>query len=112
MPPDEPIDAPPEPAPNGAEEKRPKTGSGRTRTGKVARLPKAVRDRLNNMLLDGVTHKQAILNLGEDGKELTDDHISSWKTEGGYSDWLREKQFLDTWRAKWEFAQDLTAQNN
>jgi hypothetical protein len=36
---------------------------GRARNGKVARLPKAIRDRLNNMLLDGVTAAQILQEL-------------------------------------------------
>ena|SRR5436190_12584475 len=59
------------------------------RTGKVARLPKEVRDHLNQMLLDGVPFAHIIDRLGEHGKELNEDNVSNWK-KGGYKDWLME----------------------
>jgi hypothetical protein len=71
-----------------------------TRTGNVARKPKLVRDRLNNMLLDGVPFLKIIENLGDDGKDLNEDIIGRWKA-GGYKDWLSDlerKEALTTTR--------------
>src|SRR5207244_8759137 len=42
----------------------------RRHNGNVARLPKLVRDKVNTMLLDGVTYPALIKNLGADGKGL------------------------------------------
>jgi hypothetical protein len=65
-----------------------------TRTGKIARLPKTVRDQINQMMLDGVPFAKIIENIGEPGKFLNDDNLTSWK-KGGYRDWL-----LEMWRAE------------
>jgi hypothetical protein len=76
------------------------------RNGKVARLPKVLRDRINNCLLDGLTYKQVIAELGDDGKHLNEDNVGNWVT-GGYTEWLKQQVCLDEWRFKWEFAHDL-----
>jgi hypothetical protein len=62
-----------------------------TRTGKIARLPKTVRDQINQMMLDGVPFAKIIENIGEPGKFLNNDNLTSWK-KGGYRDWLLEMQ--------------------
>src|SRR2546421_8406080 len=54
-----PID--PEPAPNS--ERRPR--------GKIGRMAKADRDKLNFLLRDGLSYPDAIEKLGEAGKRLT-----------------------------------------
>jgi hypothetical protein len=81
------------------------------RNGKVARLPKPVRDKLNALLDDGLTYKEVIAALGEDGQHLNEDNIKNWY-QGGFQDWQKERPCLDEWRAKWEFADDLVAQGH
>ncbi|HWH69468.1 MAG TPA: phage protein Gp27 family protein [Candidatus Sulfotelmatobacter sp.] len=78
------------------------------RNGNVARLPKAVRDKLNRMIQDGVTYGGIIEQLGEEGKGLTSSNLSRWK-DGGYQDWLMEQAWLEQTRARQEAAQDLAA---
>jgi len=78
----------------------------RTRTGKVARLPKAVRDKICQMMLDGRTYLQIIAQLGEDGKELNEDNLSTWKS-GGYLEWRDEERELLEMRYHQEYANDL-----
>jgi hypothetical protein len=78
----------------------------RTRRGKVARLPKAVRDQINVMLLDGVPFAEILQKLGERAKDVTEHNITSW-VAGGYKDWLREQQRLEETRVKQEVAMDL-----
>ena len=82
------------------------TASNRTRNGKVARLPKAVRNRLNHMMLDGLTYRQIIEALGEDGQSLNEDNLTTWKT-GGYLDWRREEMDLAEIRVRQEYALEL-----
>jgi len=60
-------------------------------TGIVGRLRKEIRDRINELMLDGYIYRQIITELGEEGKGLTEDHLSSWKS-GGYTEWLRAKE--------------------
>ncbi len=81
-------------------------GAGRRRNGKVARKPKAIRDRLNHLLLDGVPYAGIIAALGPEASDLNEDNLSNWKG-GGYQDWLREQQRVEIIRAKQEFALDL-----
>jgi hypothetical protein len=45
------------------------------RRGFIARKTKAVRDRINQMLLDGFSYKDLISAIGEDGKDLNDDIV-------------------------------------
>jgi len=81
-------------------------GSPHRRTGKVARKPKLIRDRINQMLLDGVPYAEIASSLGPDGSDLDDRILSRWKS-GGYQDWLREQQKVDVARLEQEFASDL-----
>jgi hypothetical protein len=72
-------------------------------TGKVGRLPKEVRDQINQMILDGVTYKKIISQLGPPGVGLTENNISNWKTDGGFDDYLEEQERLYEYRARFEF---------
>src|ERR1043165_1908253 len=59
----------------------------RTRNGKVARLPYAVRDMINRMLRNNIPHSQIVEALEELNFRVTERNISNWKTRGGYRDW-------------------------
>jgi hypothetical protein len=76
------------------------------RNGNVARLPKAVRDRVNLMILDGVPYGEIIEQLGEDGVGLDISNLSRWK-DGGHQDWLVEQTFLELTRARRETPGEL-----
>ncbi len=80
--------------------------TGRQRRGKVARLPKATRDRINNMLLDGVSYADILEKLGPDAQGVTEANLGNWKA-GGYQDWLRDQQRVDALKCRQEFAFDL-----
>ena len=69
--------------------------------GKVARLPKDLRDKINLMIQDGVTYPAILQNLGEAGKGLNIMNLSRWK-DTGYKDWLLEQTWLDQTRARQE----------
>src|SRR5712675_2111573 len=75
--------------------------------GKVARLPKALRDKINLMLQDGATYPAIINTLGEAGKDLNVMNLSRWK-DNGYKDWLLEQSWLNQTRARQEPASDLS----
>jgi hypothetical protein len=72
----------------------------KTRTGKIARLPRSVRDELNLRLsnnepaapllawLNALPEVRAILTAQFDGRDITDQNLSDWR-QGGYEDWLR-----------------------
>ncbi|HWH69672.1 MAG TPA: hypothetical protein VNT26_09825, partial [Candidatus Sulfotelmatobacter sp.] len=77
--------------------------------GKVARLPKTLRDQVSQMILDGLPYTQIIQALGEAGKALNEDNIGNWKN-GGYRDWLLDLQRAQALRATREAALDLLTQ--
>lgn len=76
--------------------------------GKIARLPKTIRDQINNWILDGVTYPDIIQRLGEYGKDLKPDNLSQWKKRG-YQDWLRQREWLEHLASKSEFSADILA---
>jgi hypothetical protein len=65
--------------------------SGHRRNGKVARLPKGVREQINELIDDGVEYDEIIKTLGVHGKGLTKHNISQW-ARGGYCDWVKEQE--------------------
>src|ERR1051326_2081093 len=74
--------------------------------GFVARLPKVMRDQLNQMMLDGVSYPQIIKRLGEPASHLKPDHLYQWKKRG-HKDWLVQQDWLAERRARRESAADL-----
>lgn len=73
-----------------------------TRKGKIARLPRAVRDELNRRLddgeqgirlvewLNGLAEVQAVLKADFEGRPINEQNLSDWK-DGGFKDW-RQRQ--------------------
>lgn len=88
------------------------------RRGKIARLPKAIRDALNARLLDGQTGGQILpwLNALPEvqasmaalwgGRPVDDGALSSWRL-GGYRDWLAERRKVEQLQALSETASDI-----
>lgn len=76
-----------------------------TRTGKIARLPLAVREELNRRLqdnepgsrlvewLNGLPETRQVLAAGFDGRPVTEQNLSEWK-QGGHRDWLARQETL------------------
>jgi hypothetical protein len=81
----------------------PAAPSGRRRTGKIARLPHAVREALNERLRDGLPCAEILSWLNSlpvvrevlrrhfDGSPMTQENISRW-CHGGYAGWLENQQ--------------------
>src|SRR5260370_42103772 len=77
-----------------------------TRTGKIARLPHAVRLELNRRLQNGEQGKklaawlnalpevQAIVASEFGGKAIREQNLSEWK-QGGYRDWQAQQEALE-----------------
>jgi hypothetical protein len=88
------------------------------RNGKIARLPRALRDRINLALYNRCTAKdlcralnqmpevQAVMAQYFNGKPLRQQNISEWK-QGGYRDWLHHRQLLEQQRELAADAKDL-----
>jgi hypothetical protein len=75
--------------------------------GKVARLPKPIRDQINHWLLTGLSYPEIIERLGEQGQDLNPGHLCEWKKRG-YQDWLLQQNWLAETRARQEPAADLS----
>jgi len=82
------------------------SGNGRQRTGKVARLPKVHRDKLNLMILPGVPYGEILKALGPVAAHITEHNITTW-VPGGYKEWQDEQHRLEQTRVKQEVAMDL-----
>lgn len=79
------------------------TEQNMTRKGKIARLPRAVRDELNRRLdngepgvrlvvwLNGLPEVQRVLKDEFAGREINDQNLTEWKS-GGYSDWQAQQE--------------------
>jgi hypothetical protein len=77
-----------------------------TRNGKIARLPRVVRQELNRRLDDGEQGKklvawlnalpevQAIVAAEFGGKPIREQNLSEWK-QGGYRDWVAQQEALE-----------------
>ena len=89
-----------------------------SRTGKIARLPKAIREQLNGRLQDGELGTDLVLWLNElpecqkllaekfGGRPISEQNLSEWK-QGGYEEWARQEASRQRVQALMERADDL-----
>ena len=100
-----PVTSSPEPATCNLQ---PATGAAPPRRlkGKIAALPKAQRDAINKLLLDGSTYVAVIDRMAEQGISLNPENVSNWY-QTGFQDHLAHLERLDYQRAKYEAANDL-----
>jgi Protein of unknown function (DUF3486) len=80
--------------------------TGPPRNGKIAKLPRELRDLLNQMLADGATSALIIEKFAERGISLNHQNISNWK-HGGFLDWVLEQECLAEMKLQREYASDL-----
>jgi hypothetical protein len=76
-----------------------------TRKGKIARLPRSIRDQLNRRLQDGepgnrlvewlnsLPETKQVLAADFDGRDISEQNLSEWK-QGGHQDWLARQETL------------------
>ena len=91
-----------------------------SRTGKIARLPREIRDQLNQRLLDGQSGQRLLIWLNKlpevkqvltaefDGTPINAPNLSHWKA-GGYEDWLTRRETLEQARELAADSRELTA---
>ena len=94
-------------------EKKPKFKKGRkfSRTSVVARLGRVIRDKVDEMIDDGVLYKDISKWVKEQtGKELKVDALSTWRL-GGHERWLGEQERLREMRETREFALQVMREN-
>ncbi len=77
-----------------------------TRNGKIARLPRALREELNSRLLDGAQGRELTTWLNSlpetrrmtrelfNGRPVTEQNLPEWR-KGGYQEWLRHREALE-----------------
>jgi hypothetical protein len=94
--------------------------ASRTRNGKIARLPQAIREQLNRRLDDGEPGKrlvgwinslpeaQAVFKLDFGGRVVSEQNLSEWK-QGGYRDWQKQQERLATVRQLTQDSNELGA---
>lgn len=75
----------------------------RARTGKVARIPAELRQKINEKLYEGSSGPQIIAWLDKAGQSITEQNLSEWR-HGGYQDWLQSEEQMDTIRERAELA--------
>jgi hypothetical protein len=78
----------------------------RRRRGKIARLPRNIREQINAMLDDGLPHADIIARLGEYGKNINRQNLINWQ-QGGFEDWLKDQPWLDELHASLDFATNI-----
>lgn len=89
-----------------------------TRNGKIARLPRAIREQLNRRLDDGEEGKglvewlnalpevQSVLAGSFGGRAISEQNLSEWK-QGGFAEWQRHQEAHERIRRLTERARDL-----
>jgi hypothetical protein len=92
-----------------------------TRHGKIARLPKVLRDQLNRRLqdgeaarsllawLNGLPEVRALLAAEFAGRALRPQNLSEWR-RGGYRDWLAQREVLELAKGMGESVTELQAE--
>jgi hypothetical protein len=92
-----------------------------TRNGKIARLPRSIRDQLNRRLQDGeegstllewlnaLRAVQEVLKQSFDGQPVSKKNLSEWR-HGGYREWERHEESCDLVRRLTEQTNDLWAE--
>jgi hypothetical protein len=83
-----------------------KAAARRKRTGKIAQLPKAVRERINQLLDDGRDYPAILKELGPHAQGISHQNLTNWR-QGGYQDHLDHQRELECIRTQIEAAADL-----
>jgi len=92
-----------------------------TRNGKIARLPRYLRDNLNRRLQDGEPGRNLVVWLNSlqavqdvmgdffNGMPISEQNLSEWK-QGGFLEWQKHEESLEWVRQVTEQADDLSAE--
>ena len=91
--------------PENSEQTREQQEERRSRS-KIARLPRSVRDNLNELLDAGLSYKDAIRELGEAATGLNEMDISRW-FRAGHKQWVDQRAWLDRVEGTFEVAKDM-----
>ena len=78
--------------------------------GRIAQLPKALRDEANTLLAEGLAPAQILEKLAAGGAKLGLADLREWRRTG-HAAWRRERQWLETMRGISEFAAQAGREN-
>jgi len=93
------------------ENRKSKIENSRKPTGKIAKLPKAQRDIINQMLDDGATYKSIEIEMAKHGISLNGENISNW-FDSGFQLYLQHQDRIAETRLLRENASDLVQDYN
>src|SRR5579859_5833120 len=71
--------------------------------GKIRRLPRPVREKLNQLLDDGLDYKAVLAALGQEAAHLIEMDVSRWYTTG-HQDWIKNQTWLENTCARLDMA--------
>jgi hypothetical protein len=71
--------------------------------GRITHLPKMVRDRINQMLQDGLTYAEIAKRITAEGQCVSKWTVGNWR-RSGHQEWLREQERLEIMSRAREFA--------
>jgi len=83
------------------------------RIGKVAQLPKELREEVNRLIHAGTARPAVLAFLAERGHpEIDDVNLTNWiqgdgKGNSGYNDWLHDRELLAAMQSRLEFAREV-----
>jgi hypothetical protein len=95
----------------------------KTRNGKIARLPKKIREELNHRLEDGCTGPQLVewlnglpevqelLEAEFNNQPVNETNLTHWR-QGGFLDWLRHEEMQDQLHLMLERSSDLEEEDS
>ena len=77
---------------------------------KISHLPSEVRDRIDELLFEGLTYARILEELGESGKSLNEMDLSRWM-HGAHNLWLERRVWLDHMETSYDAAKDIVSSN-
>ena len=84
---------------------------GNARKGKIARLPKELRDQVCQRMEDGATYGSIIIWLEEQGYPgVNEQNLTNWR-QGGWMEWRAVQDRIAGMKSKQEFALDIVKAN-
>ena len=86
--------------------------SKKPRNGKIARLPKGLRDMVNRMLFRNVPQENIAAALDDCGIKVTQRNISNWRTRGGYREWRLAQEHAHRLRVQQDNLVDLVRRHD
>src|SRR5437660_12301586 len=89
----------------------PSLSTRRKPRGKIAELPKTIRDLVNQLLDDGASYRTIRIELAKHGVKLNGENISNW-FDSGYQIHVEHKLWLQNILAIRELAPDLLEDYN